>query len=113
LDTGDDPIRPAWADTHCGKSYDPERCSEPLLDIDVLRDIGGRIASKTARFGHPMFHSSGTPLADDMHDYRWRGYEHDHRQHLVKSWEFEGATLEVDPSIASNHSIDNAVRHRW
>ncbi|RMG17759.1 MAG: hypothetical protein D6729_08235, partial [Deltaproteobacteria bacterium] len=87
------PQNPGWADAYCGGSYDPAACGDPLLEISLLRDAAGRVASESWRFGHPVLDGAGTRVPGVAHASRWQGYRYGPRGELATVWEGEDADV--------------------
>ena len=103
---GSSPQNAGYADAYCDGSYDASRCVGPVLQIDAVRDVMGRIASLESRFGHPM--TAGSPLPDSAHDTSWHGYTYTRRGYLQRDWNHLGADV-VTSSVLANTDTDLAV----
>ena len=109
LDSSGQPISSTWGDAYCGGSWDPE-CADPLLRIDMVRNVIGQIGSLKWSFGHPFIDSQGQLATGETHAAPWRGYLYDRRGSLSAVWEHAGITNPVDDSTlwSLNHSLTNA-----
>ena len=103
---GSSPQNAGFADAYCDGNYDASRCGGPVLQIDAVRDVMGRIASLESRFGHPM--TAGSPLPDSAHDTSWHGYTYTRRGYLQRDWNHLGADV-VTSSVLANTDTDLAV----
>ena len=51
VDQNGNPLDGAEGINYCGLGWDSSQCARPLLHIDLLRDVMGRVASLKTRFG--------------------------------------------------------------
>lgn len=100
------PVDAAEGRTYCGGTWDSAQCATPLLDIDVRRELLGRIASLQWTFGHPRIQNGA--LIRTNRPSPWRGYAYTLRRALKGSWEHTGATLGIDPSALAPYRMSEA-----
>ena len=99
------PANPAWAGTYCGGAWDAARCDAPALDIDVRRDVLGRVRSLVTRWAHP-FDADDDGALDPAPLPRWRGFDYDLRGRLSDLW--DQPVDELDLPDLEAHAVDGA-----
>jgi RHS repeat-associated protein len=107
LDDANHPVDGLWGQEYCGGSWDPE-CSRPLLRMDAVRDVMGRIGSLHWSFGHPRFEQQGSRIPASTHLEHWRGYTYDKRGALIGKWKHQAQVHEgIDdtPLWSQNNSL--------
>lgn len=97
--SGTTPVDAAEGNAYCGGTWDASSCGQPLLEVDVLRDVVGRVASLQWKYGNPV---STTPAARAA---PWRGYTYSALSRLEKSFEDEGVTTPVSTAGLATHTI--------
>ena len=76
-----------WGDVYCLGVWG-SGCEKPLWEVDIKRDVMGRIASMTQKMRQPVWsdasHTQRRPQADRRHD--WRGFGYNDRGFLTKEY---------------------------
>lgn len=96
---GTSPVDAAEGDAYCGGVWNTSSCAPPLLQVDVLRDVLGRVGSLQWQYGNPV---STTPQARAA---PWRGYTYSALSRLESSFEDEGVTTPVSTAALSTHTL--------
>jgi RHS repeat-associated protein len=106
LDARQRPLNSQDGDTYCGGAWKVNECARPLLALDTLRDVMGRVVSQSFSFGHPTFTNgkltSRTPPRPS------RGYAYDPMGRLGHIWEHAGLGASVSTAGLSNHTVTTA-----
>ncbi len=108
LDSNQQPVNPDAGRVYCGGDWDVSQCSSPLLAIDGLREIRGKIASLQWAFGHPVFENGDrVPFT---HPRPWRGYVYSPRGQLGTVWENAGDVSPVSTrGLQTNNVSDSQI----
>lgn len=88
LNQSHNPVNTHEGVDYCPGGWDITRCGKPLLEIDLLRDAIGRVASLQWQFNHPQV--LGGVLQAPNHPTFWCGYAYTLRGHLASVWEHQG-----------------------
>ncbi|MCG3212639.1 MAG: hypothetical protein FOGNACKC_06309 [Anaerolineae bacterium] len=88
---------------YCGSQWMPSECARPLLKLEVLRDVMGRIASLQWQFGNPVFNSNR--LVGTNHPQPWRGYAYNPMGQLSQTWEHSGVSNPVSTAGVKTHGV--------
>ena len=94
----------------CGYPFDPHRCNDPLLHIEGVRDVMGRLRSVKSRFAYPRW---SLPTFDPLptnQPWEWSGYEYDRRSYFTGEWTATSTTEPVVGSIVPNAATNLDVQ---
>lgn len=105
LDQSDIPVHAQEGPIYCGAQWITSECARPLLQINVLRDVLGRVSSLQWQFGHPVFNSGN--LVPTPHPRPWRGYTYNPMGQLDRTWEHAGTNNPISTTLET-HSITGA-----
>lgn len=116
LNQSQNPVNTDEGVDYCPGGWDITRCGKPLLEIDLLRDAIGRVASLQWQFNHPQV--IGGVLQAPSHPTFWRGYAYTLRGHLSSVWEHQGSgintsTLQNYRVTESDIQTHGATSPRW
>jgi RHS repeat-associated protein len=94
IDSSRHPLNSTEGTIYCPGGWDVASCGKPLLEIDLMRDAIGRVASLQWQFNHPQM--IGGVLQAPSHPIFWRGYAYTLRGHLSSVWEHQGSGINTN-----------------
>ena len=76
-----------WANEYCLGAWGSE-CEKPLWQVDIKRDVMGRIASMTQKMRQPVWHDASQTQrrAEPDRRHTWRGFGYNDRGFLTKEY---------------------------
>lgn len=72
--------------TYCNGVWNPAKCGQSLLAIDIIRDALGRVGALQWQYGHQLSKPA------QSHPRNWRGYAYTPEGYLGAVWEKNGMT---------------------
>ncbi len=96
LDSAGNPLDASEGAAFCGGGWNPN-CGRPLLEMNAVREVSGRIASLQRAFGGPQT-TAQTPKP-------WRGYTYNAMAQLHRTWEHSGIGTTIDTTLLPNHFV--------
>jgi RHS repeat-associated protein len=106
LDANQQPVNAQDGAAYCGTAWNIAQCARPLLAMEALRDVMGRIVSLKASFGHPVV--TGGKVTARKVVQLWRGYEYDPMGRLSELWEHAGVSGVVSTQGLQTHRVTTA-----